>query len=448
MAFKTDKDVLQMAERDGVYFSDYDKELARRDPDAGLSIYTAKKGYNSAKTDADRKHWNQKANSIRSKYGGYSGGSDGSGFMKEDKYFSHDDPYAGRMEAALDKLLGYQDFKNPYQDRIDSTLDKMTSRDPFSYDAESDPVFQQYRKTYMREGQRANEDTMGGYAAMTGGMPSTAAVNAASQAQDYYNAKMADKVPELYQLAYRMYADEGEQLMNQLSAMRGLGQDALSAWGANQQLAQSQYDALAGASDRDYNRAFGKWSADHQVGREEVSDSQWERGHRLDAQRRAQDLALQVLQTGQVPDHSTIVGAGWNDDDAAKIAAWNKEQNDMALAMQRLQLQGAQMRAAGGGGSSGGGGGRSGGGKSAGFDGNIYAQLAASGAEDYGGAYAILRGMGIEKSDATVIAKSFDEDYFPKYQEEQKEKLKKVKPLPVSTEIQGEYTPFYKYRGR
>ena len=43
---------------------------------------------------------------------------------------------------------------------------------------------------------------------MTGGMPSTAAVNAASQAQDYYNAKMADKIPELYTLAYQMYADE------------------------------------------------------------------------------------------------------------------------------------------------------------------------------------------------------------------------------------------------
>ncbi len=449
MAFKTDKDVLQMAERDGVYFSDYDKELARRDPDAGLSIYTAKKGYNSAKTDADKQYWNQKANSVRSKYGGYSGGSDGSGFMKEDKYFSHDDPYAGRMEAALDKLLGYQDFKNPYQDRIDSTLDKITGRDPFSYDAENDPVFQQYRKTYMREGQRANEDTMGNYAAMTGGMPSTAAVNAASQAQDYYNAKMADKVPELYQLAYRMYADEGEQLMNQLSAMRGLGQDALSAWGANQQLAQSQYDALAGASDRDYNRAFGKWSADHQVDREAVGDSQWQQQHNLNAQSRAQELMNQVLQTGQIPTHDTIVAAGFNDTDAAKIAAYMKEQVNMDRAMQKLQLQGARLRAVGG---SSGGGGRSGGkvtkSKGAGFDGNIYAQLAASGAEDYGGAYAILRGMGIEKSDATVIAKSFDEDYYPKYQEEQKEKLKKVKPLPVSTEIQGEYTPFYKYRGR
>lgn len=338
MAFKTDKDVLQMAQQSGQYWSDYDKELARRDPDAGLSIYTAKQNYKNAKTDAERKHWNQKAESVRRKNGGYTAGGDGSGFMKDDHYFTHDDPYADRMNAALDKLLGYQEFTNPYQDQIHQTLDKMTSRDPFSYDAEKDPMFQQYRKTHLREGQRANEDTMGNYATMTGGMPSTAAVNAASQAQDYYNAKMADKVPELYTLAYQMYADESDNLANQLSAMRGLSQDALSAWGANQQLAQSQLDAVGKLSDRDYNRAFGKWSADHAVDREAVKDSQWASEHRLDAQKRAQQLMLEMLQTGQTPTHDTIMAAGWNDKDATRLAKWYKDQLAFDRMMQLTRL--------------------------------------------------------------------------------------------------------------
>lgn len=339
MAFKTDKDVLAMAQRDGQYWSDYDKELAKRDPDAGLSIYTAKKNYLNAKTDADKKYWNQKAEGIRRKNGGYTAGGDGSGFMKDDRYFTHDDPYADKMNAALDKLLGFEEFKNPYQGHIDQTLDKITGRDPFSYDAEKDPMFQQYRKTYLREGQRANEDTMGNYATMTGGMPSTAAVNAASQAQDYYNAKMADKVPELYTLAYQMYADEGNNLLNQLSAMRGLGQDALSAWGANQQLAQSQMDALGQMSDRDYNRAFGKWSADHQVDREAVKDSQWASAHRLDAQKRAQQLLMEMIKAGQTPSHETIMSAAWNDKDAAQLAKWYRNQLAFEKTMQLARLQ-------------------------------------------------------------------------------------------------------------
>ncbi len=415
MAFKTEKDVLAMAQRDGQYWSDYDKELAKRDPDAGLSIYTAKKNYLNAKTDADKKYWNQKAEGIRRKNGGYTAGGDGSGFMKDDRYFTHDDPYADKMNAALDKLLGFEEFKNPYQGHIDQTLDKITGRDPFSYDAEKDPMFQQYRKTYLREGQRANEDTMGNYATMTGGMPSTAAVNAASQAQDYYNAKMADKVPELYTLAYQMYADEGNNLLNQLSAMRGLGQDALSAWGANQQLAQSQMDALGQMSDRDYNRAFGKWSADHQVDRELVSDSQWQQQHNLNAQSRAQELMNQVLQTGQIPTHDTIVAAGFNDTDAAKIAKWMKEQVDMERAMQKLQLQGAQMRASGG--ASGGsrsGGRRSGGGsrgtsksKGAQNSGDAYKWLMDSGATDYGTAYERLLARGYNSTEAKALAGYF-----------------------------------------
>ncbi len=339
MAFKTQKDVLAMEQKDGQYWSDYDRELARRDPDAGLSIYTAKKNYQNAKTDADRKYWNQKAEDIRRKNGGYTAGGDGSGFMKDDRYFTHSDPYADRMNDALDKLLGYQAFTNPYQGKIDSTLDKITGRDPFSYDAEKDPMFQQYRKTYLREGQRANEDTMGNYAAMTGGMPSTAAVNAASQAQDYYNAKMTDKIPELHRLAYQMYADEGDNLLKQLSTMRGLGQDALSAWGANQQLMQDQLEAVGKMSDRDYNRGFNKWSADHQVDREQIKDEQWAGEHRLNAQKRAQQLLLEMVKAGQTPSHETIVNAAWNDKDAAQLAKWYREQLAFERAMQLSRLR-------------------------------------------------------------------------------------------------------------
>ena len=44
---------------------------------------------------------------------------------------------------------------------------------------------------------------------MTGGMPSTAAVAASQQASDYQMSQMTDKIPELQQLAYSMYQDNG-----------------------------------------------------------------------------------------------------------------------------------------------------------------------------------------------------------------------------------------------
>ena len=325
MAYSYD-DFLKRQKETGLAVSRDDMALAKRDPDAGMSILTAKQNYNTAKTGEERSAWNQKANQTRAQYGGYTAGKDGMQYQKDSTYFTYDDPYAQRMDAALDKLLGYGDFENPYQGQIDETLGKITSRDPFSYDAETDPMYQQYRKTYLREGQRANEDTMGNYATMTGGQASTAAVNAASQAQDYYNAQMADKIPELYQLAYQMYADEGNNLLNQLSAVRGLGQDALSAWGANLGLAQEQLGALRTASDTGYNRAYNKWGADYQVGRDAVSDRQWQSQMNLQKQNEAQELLYSMLEAGLTPSHTLVVQAGLNDTDADALARWYYEE--------------------------------------------------------------------------------------------------------------------------
>ena len=412
MAYKTQDEIMDLIGRSGQYWSDADKELARRDPDAGMTIYHAKNDYLNAKDDAGRTTANQKAESARKQFGGYTAGATGAGFAKDSTYFTYDDPYAQRMDAALDKLLGYGDFENPYQGQIDETLGKITSRDPFSYDAETDPMYQQYRKTYLREGQRANEDTMGNYATMTGGQASTAAVNAASQAQDYYNAQMADKIPELYQLAYQMYADEGNNLLNQLSAVRGLGQDALSAWGANLGLAQEQLGALQTASDTGYNRAYNKWGADYQVGRDAVSDRQWQSQFNLANQERTQDFVSQLAQLGVRPTEATAKQTGLNHEDWYALADKSKE-------LQLLEL----ARQAAGGGS----GGRKAGGKTkdkATGDVDIYNQLFQSGATDYGTAYAVLRAAGYNTTDAGRYAKYYEEIYFGPAQEQAQEQAR------------------------
>ena len=118
------------------------------------------------------------------------------------------------------------EYISPYQAQIDEALNAYLNRGPFSYDPATDPQYAAYRKQYAREGQRATADTLGQLAAMTGGMPSSYAVTAAQQAGDYYAAQMADKIPELYQAAYQMYADEGNRMLSGLNALRGVESDA------------------------------------------------------------------------------------------------------------------------------------------------------------------------------------------------------------------------------
>lgn len=155
---------------------------------------------------------------IRGGYG-YSGGTDGSGYNPTGGFSYQNAP----------------DYVRRSQDYLDNALAMLQNRGPFEYDYASDPAWKAYKKEYTREGRRATEDTLGQYAAMTGGMPSTAAMTAASQAGDYYNARMTDKIPELYQLAYDMYLNEGNQLMQQANMYAGLYGDAYNRWNAEEQ---------------------------------------------------------------------------------------------------------------------------------------------------------------------------------------------------------------------
>jgi hypothetical protein len=137
---------------------------------------------------------------------------------------------------------------DPYGEAYRTALTDYVNPTPFTWDPAADPAYQAYRKEYAREGRRASEDTLGQYAAMTGGVPSTAAVTAAQQAGDYYAAQMADKVPELYQLAYSMYADADARRLRALEALRSARGDELARWDA-------ELKTLADARDFDYRKS-------------------------------------------------------------------------------------------------------------------------------------------------------------------------------------------------
>lgn len=107
---------------------------------------------------------------------------------------------------------GYDILKkyDKYKDMYDEQLDKLTDRKKFSYDPDSDVVFDAYKKQYNREGKRASEDTMGIYSALTGGMANSGAVTAAAQSRQYWSDKLTDVIPELAEDAYNRYLQEIE----------------------------------------------------------------------------------------------------------------------------------------------------------------------------------------------------------------------------------------------
>ena len=109
----------------------------------------------------------------------------------------------------------------------------------------------------------AMQDTMGQAAALTGGYGSSYAQNVGQQTYNQYMTGLADVIPELYQMAYSRYQDEGNALLQ-------------------------KYSLLAGEEEAEYNRQYQKEQ-------EAISDYQWQAAYDYQAEQDRQ-AALQAAQ--------------------------------------------------------------------------------------------------------------------------------------------------------
>lgn len=101
--------------------------------------------------------------------------------------------------------MGYQ---SPYAEQLQATMAELGNSQWQGWNKDEDESYQAYRKAYLREADRTMQDTLGQYAQNTGGIAGSSAINAASQAADYYKSQLNDKVPELYDAAYNRYLND------------------------------------------------------------------------------------------------------------------------------------------------------------------------------------------------------------------------------------------------
>ena len=112
-------------------------------------------------------------------------------------------------------------YDDSYKTSSAEQLDKLLNWKEFSYDPNTDPVYQSYASTYAREGDRAMRDALASAAIGAGGM-NTYALSAAQQANNYYMAQLGDKIPELYQMAYDMYLQDRANAVENLGLTRDM----------------------------------------------------------------------------------------------------------------------------------------------------------------------------------------------------------------------------------
>lgn len=304
---------------------------------------------------------------IRSNYG-YSGDSDGS------RYIPLEMGGGGRGNGGGG--FSYEaapTYTSRYQNQIDDLTRQILNREAFSYDPEKDPTYQQYKESYTRSGERAMQDTLGQVSARTGGLASSYAGSAAQQTYDNYMGALADKIPELKQLAYSMYQDEGNTQRANLEMLVALEQGDYAKYA--DLLAQYNTDRSFdygvhrdNISDERYNN---EWN--YSVGRDQIADKRYE-----DETEYNRALAkAQTLAAGG--DFSGYKALGYTDQEIAGLkSAYNK----------------AQASARSGGSKSGG--------SSASED--VYAGMYKAGIRSEGDAYAWLLSAGYNTTQAGKLA--------------------------------------------
>lgn len=288
--------------------SGYDEWVMNDQDYAQLQQY--KQNYANATTQAERDAAHNAAEVLRARYN-YSGGSDGSMYLNAapQEY----NLMFGIPEVLTDEeyqqlrygntgmgTTGGGGYSSQYGSQIDAMLNALLNREPFSYNKDDDPLYQQYKESYTRAGNRAMQDTLAQVSARTGGIASSYGTSASQQAYNNYMAELANKVPELYQLAYSMYMDDIAQDRADLDTVLGIDN-----------MYYDRYRDTVG--DSQWQQTF-----DYNASRDQVADSQWQQQFNYsvnsDMQKLARSQIDAILKAGGTPSAELVAQAGYSND--------------------------------------------------------------------------------------------------------------------------------------
>lgn len=155
--------------------------------------------------------------------------------------------------AANEALALINKRQTQYTNAVADAYNKYANRDKFSYDMNTDPMFQNYLANMARSGQSAMQNTMGQAAALTGGYGSSYAVSAGSQAYNAYLDQAYDNVTDYYQMALNAYNMEGDALLNQFNMISQMDATEYDRY-------LQSFDANMRADDQAFNQQYATYN--------------------------------------------------------------------------------------------------------------------------------------------------------------------------------------------
>ena len=186
------------------------------------------------------------------------------GDFSYDSWNPNDDPTIQQANELLKEHMANQvgEYTPVWLETADSYLSQYQNRDPFSYDFNSDALYNQYKDQYIQQGRMAMMDTMGQAAALTGGYGNSYAQTVGQQAYNQQLNQLNEVIPELAGMAYDRYNQEGQDLLN----MYGMYMDREAmAYSQHQDTLNNWYKQLDYLTDS-YNTAYSRGYDDYLLG--------------------------------------------------------------------------------------------------------------------------------------------------------------------------------------
>ena len=172
-----------------------------------------------------------------------------------------------------------QGYESEYSGQIQSLLQAVLNREDFSYDVSADPLYRQAREQAVSLGSRAMRDTMGQAAALTGGYGSSWAQTAGQQSYQEALAELEEVVPQLYEMAYRRYQDQGDTLKSNLSLLQALDEvgydryrDTVGDYQKDRTYYADRADQLYSRDWDSYQSALSAWQKDRDFAYQKEKD--------------------------------------------------------------------------------------------------------------------------------------------------------------------------------
>ena len=240
-------------------------------------------------------------------------------------------------------------WTDPYLSQYMGYLNQYENRDPFSYDFNSDALYQQYKDSYIQQGQMSMMDTMGQAAAMTGGYGNSYAQTVGQQVYNQQLSQLNDIMPELYGMAYDRYQQEGQEMLNMYNLYKGLSdqsfdryQSELDNWYREDARLTDNYNTLYEREHGDWELGYNTAWDEYLTGRSEKftageneKNRQWQT-EEADKDREEtkkanakSDLINLITSTGYKPTKEELNAAGMTEEQAN---AYTKAYDDAATA--------------------------------------------------------------------------------------------------------------------